>query len=150
MSASGDGPRLSQSLEYISVSERLGRFDQTVVQTIGGIFVAIGAAIIAFADSVAQFFVGIFDAFGAGSADWIGAFTSAPANYITSAFESGADSFTNSAFAQLGPFLPIIAVLVSLLVVFAVSYYLDQRNSDVPGTGLNIPFIGNDSDGEED
>ena len=150
MSASGDDPRLSRSLSYIQESERLGRFDQTVVQTIGGIFLGLGTMFIAVGESITQFFVGIFDAFGVGSADWIRAFTSAPAQYIVAAFQSGAESFSNSAFAQLGPFLPWVSVGVSLGVVFAVSVYLDRRNSDVPGTGLDIPFIGNDSDGEED
>jgi len=150
MSASDDGPRLQRSLEYVQQSERLGSFGRTTVQTLGGIVLAIGTAFIAFGESITNFVVGIFDAFGTGSADWIAAFTSAPANYIAESFNAGTDSFTNSAFAELGPFLPWIAVLVSLGVVFAVSIYLDQRNSDVPGTGLNLPFIGNDSDGEED
>lgn len=137
-------------MSYISTSERLGGFGNTAVQTFGGIFVAIGAMFIGFGESVTAFITGIFDGFGDGSVAWIRAFTEAPANYIGAAFDAGASSFSGTVWSQLGPFLPWVGVGVSLGVVFAVSIYLDQRNSDVPGTGLNLPFIGNDSDGEED
>ena len=142
--------RLAGGLTYIREARSIGDFAKVFVYSIGGIVLSIGAGIIAFGESTVNVLVTILDAFGVGGADWIQAFTSAPANFIATSFNVGSLSFQNSAFAQLGPFLPWIAVLVSLGVVWAVTTYLDRQNSDVPGLGIDIPFIGNDSDGEED
>ncbi|QCJ47244.1 hypothetical protein [Haloprofundus sp. MHR1] len=150
MSSSGDEPRLSSSLTYIRESDRLGGFDDSVVGSAGGLVLAVFGGIIAVSEAAFNLVASLFDAFTEGGTAFISAFTTDPANYISQSFVVGGNSFATSAFAELGPFLPWVAAVVATGVVFIVTEYLDRRNSDVPGLGINIPFVDNDSDGEEE
>ncbi|WP_332898744.1 MULTISPECIES: hypothetical protein [unclassified Haladaptatus] len=146
-----DDPRLNKALSYFTTADdRWETFGEAFVGILGGLMLAVGAGFAAGIDAVTGFFTGLIDAFGLGGVTWINAITTAPAGFIGQAFDSAARSIDTGAFAELGPFLPWIATLVSIGVVSIVAWYLDRRDSDVPGLGIDLPFIGNDSDGEED
>lgn len=141
-------PRLESARTYFDEAESYENFGRAFITVVSGIMLAIGSMFVAFGESVTNFIVTIFDAFGIGATEWIFAFTRDPANFIGAAFASGAEAMLSAPWAELGPFLPILAALVSIAVVAIVTWYLDRRDSDVPGTGLNVPFIGNDEDGD--
>lgn len=138
--------QLDDGLDYVEESEQLGTFAETVMQVMGAIALTFGAIITAIGDAAGGVVVRLLTAFGVGGESWIYAFTRAPAQYIQESFNIGAQGFSETAFSQLGPFLPWIATIVSIGVVAMVTWYLDRRNSDVPGLGLNLPVIGNDED----
>lgn len=148
---SGDtGPRLSRSFEFFDKSEEYGTVGQTIATVVGGFFVFVGAAITAFGDAVLGLWIGLIDAFRIGGVAWIFAFTRDPAGYVQESFRIGALGFSMPGWRELGPFLPWVGVLVALGVVFMVTWYLDRRDSDVPGLGVDLFGVGNDEDGEPD
>lgn len=137
-------PRLERAMSYMSASREYGTLGQTIMTVVGGLFVAAGAMIAAMGSATANLVVTILDAFGIGGREWIFAFTRAPANFIADSFGAAAASMMSGAWSQLGPFLPIVAAATAVGVVWIVSWYLDQRDSDVPGLGIDLPVIGND------
>lgn len=145
MSSSG-GSRLDSGLDWIEQSRRLGSFGKTVVTAAGGFVAFIFGGAIAIGDAGVGLIVGLIDAFGMGGQAWIRAFLTDPAGFISASWQQGGVSLRESAFAELGPFLPWIAVVVALGAVWMVTEYLDRQNSDVPGLGIDLPFIGNDED----
>mgnify|MGYP000654589738 CR=1 FL=1 len=141
--------RLDSAKTYISYAdEEFPNFGQAFLAIIGGIMTAIGTSIIALGEAAVSFYTSIIDAFAQGGAAFIGAFTSAPADFIGSSFTSAARQLETSPWNELGPFLPLLAALIGIGVVAIVTWYLDRRDSDVPGTGIDIPVIGNDEDGD--
>jgi hypothetical protein len=146
MSVSGSG----SGGGFISRASEMGTVGQIFVAAFGGIILSGATGLIRIQQGVVDFFGTITGTFATGAADWIQAFTSDPANFLGGSFEFAIQALTSGPWANLGPFAPWVAVIVSLGVVFAITEYLDRRDSDVPGTGLDLPWIGNDADGEED
>ena len=100
--------------------------------TITGIFTA-GAQ--AFQDSVGQFIL---------------TFTHDPLTAMSGLIEWGAQSMTTGGWAMLGPLVIPIFGLIVLATIWEFLEFLDRRDSDIPLTGMDIPILGLDSDGEED
>ena len=149
MSASGDSEaRLSSARTYFEEAQEYESFGRAFVTILSGIILAIGSALVAFTEATVAFITRLVDAFGLGGVAWIEAFTNAPASFIASSFTSAAASLRSGAWSELGPFLPWVAAIVAIGVVGIVTWYLDRRDSDVPGLGLDIPIIGNDEDGD--
>ncbi|MFW5905302.1 MAG: hypothetical protein ACOCUO_00465 [archaeon] len=146
MSASDDAPDIEGG-EYIGEASELG-FDRSIVSGIGGIVLAITGGIVIVFEAGFGLIRDLFGAFGSGGVAWIQAFTSDPAGYISESFTVGADAFSTSAFAELGPFLPWVATIVALGVVAMVTFYLGEENEDVPGLGIDLPFIENEEEDE--
>jgi hypothetical protein len=143
-----DEPRLDTAMTYIDEARTFDSFGGAVVATISSFVIFLGTALIAFGEATVNTIVGFLDAFGLGGREWILAFTADPAGFIGGSFVQAELSLSTGAWSELGPFLPWIATIVALGVVFMVTWYLDRRDSDVPGTGLDVPFIGNDEDGD--
>jgi hypothetical protein len=146
--AEDDAVRLESAKTWIEYGDTFKNFGQAFLATLSGLVGFAGASIIALGESAVAFWVGIVDAFAAGGTAFIGAFTSAPANFLASSFNTAARMLRTGPWAELGPFLPWLAAIVAIGVVFIVTWYLDRRDSDVPGTGIDIPVIGNDEDGD--
>lgn len=146
--APDDGSRLTSGLAWIRESEDLGSLGKTIATAFGGLVAFFFGGIIAIGDAGVGLIIRLLDAFGMGGEAWIVAFVQSPADYIAGAFSSGAASFSREGWQALGPFLPWIAVIVSLGVVWMVTSYLDRQDSDVPGLGLDLPYIGNESERE--
>jgi hypothetical protein len=148
MSSSDGGSRLSSGIAWIEKSEQLGSLGKTIAQAFGGLIAFIFGGAIAIGDSGIGLIVGLIDAFGVGGEAWIRAFVESPADFLASGFQQGAAALGNEGWQALGPFLPWITVTVALGVVWAVTTYLDRQDSDVPGLGLDLPFIGNEAEEE--
>jgi hypothetical protein len=143
-----DEPRLEQANTYLDEARTFDTFGDAVITTISGFAIFIGSSLIAFGEATVNVVVSWLDAFGVGGTQWIYALTRDPAGFIGGSFASAELSITSGVWAQLGPFLPWIATAVALGVVGMITWYLDRRDSDVPGTGVDLPFIGNDEDGD--
>jgi hypothetical protein len=146
--ASDDGSRLTSGLAWIDESESLGGLGKTITTAFGGLIAFIFGGLIAIGDAGVGLLIRLLDAFGVGGEAWIVAFVESPADFISASFSQGAAAFSQEGWQALGPFLPWIAVIVGLGVVWMVTSYLDRQDSDVPGLGLDLPFIGNDSESE--
>jgi hypothetical protein len=146
--APDDGSRLTSGLRWIDKSESLGSLGKTIATAFGGLVAFFFGGIIAIGDAGIGLLIRLLDAFGMGGEAWIVAFVESPANFLASSFSAGSAAFSREGWQALGPFLPWIAVLVALGVVWMVTTYLDRQDSDVPGLGLDLPFIGNDDEGE--
>lgn len=146
----GTSGRFERAMTYLDKSEQFGTLGQTVMTVFGGIIVFIGSAFVMFGDAVVTVWIMFLEAFGIGGQSWIFAFTRDPAGFISASFQQAGTSMQEGAWAELGPFLPWIATIVAIGVVWMVSVYLDKRDSDVPGTGLDIPGIGNEGTEEEE
>lgn len=145
---SQDGSRLGAGLAWIEESRSLGSFAKTVTTSLGAL-VAFGlGSIIAMGDAAVGVVTRLFDAFGVGGEAWIYAMLVDPAGFISESWNQAGASLSNSAFAELGPFLPIIAAISALGFLYIITGYLDRRDSDVPGLGIDLPIIGNDEEGE--
>jgi hypothetical protein len=143
-----DEPRLDRAMTYLDEAKTFDTFGGAVITTLSSFVIFVGASLMAFGEASVNVFVSWLDAFGIGGTAWIFAFTRDPAGYIGASFEAGAASMLSGVWAQLGPFLPWVATIVSVGVVFIITWYLDRRDSDVPGAGVDLPFIGNDEDGD--
>lgn len=148
MSSSSGGSRLGSGIEWIETSKNLGSFAATVTTAAGGMVAFIFGAAIAIGDAGVGLVVTILDAFGVGGVAMVEAFLTDPAGFISRSWVQAGDSLANSAFASLGPFVPWIAAIVVLGFLYGVTEYLDRRDSDVPGLGMDLPFVGNDEEGE--
>ena len=148
MSSSGSGPRLSSARSYITYGASFDSFGKAFIAVLSGILVMVGTGIIAFQEATVNMFVMFLDAFGIGGADWIRALTSAPAKFVGGSFIGAADAMQNGVWQQLGPFLPWVAAIVAIGVVMLLTWYADRRDSDVIGTGIDLPFVGLDEDGD--
>lgn len=146
--SSSSGPRLSGARSYIGFADRFDNFGQAFIATVSGIFIFPGSAVIALGEAVVNLPVMLLDAFGIGGQAWIFAMTRDPAGFVSASFQSAAASMQSGPFAELGPFLPWLAAVVAIGVVFIITWYLDRRDSDVPALGLDLPVIGNDEDGD--
>ena len=141
--------RLQRARNYIDYAEEnFQNFGQVFLAVIGGFISFLGAGLIAFGEAAVSLYTSIIDAFAQGGADFIAAFTSAPANFIGSSFNSAAARLQQPPWNELGPFLPLLAAIIGIGVVAIVTWYLDRRDSDVPGTGIDLPVVGNDEDGD--
>lgn len=143
-----DDSSLETSEEFLDRAEDSGGFDESFINGISGTTLAIFGGFIAVIEAFTGLVTGLIDAFTSGGAEWIAAFTTEPAQYIGESFAAGREGFTNTAFAELGPFLPWIGTIVALGVVAMVTFYLGQENEDVPGLGINLPFIENEEEDE--
>lgn len=145
-----DAPRLTNALTYFDKSEEYGTFAQTVMTVLGGMAVFTGALIAGIGQAGADVVVMLLDAFGLGGREIVLSLTRDPAAFLGESFVVGAAGFTDTAFSQLGPFLPWVggASAIGFFALFA--WYLDRQDSDVPGLGIDLPVIGNDEDGEPD
>jgi len=148
MSAGDSEPRLDSARTYFDEAQEYENFGRAFITVLSGILLAIGSGLVAFQEATVNFFVSIIDAFTGGGVAWIQAFTTDPAGFISASFNSAAEQLQTSPWNELGPFLPWIAAIVAIGVVFIITWYLDRRDSDVPGTGVDIPVIGNDEDGD--
>jgi hypothetical protein len=142
------GSRLDSGIAWIETSRSLGRLGKTIATAFGGMVAFIFGGLIAIGDAGVGLVTRLIDAFGLGGVAWIEAFVNSPAQFIGSGFTQGAAALSNEGWQALGPFLPVITVLVALLVVWMVTSYLDRQDSDVPGLGIDLPFVGNDSESE--
>ncbi|ELZ84932.1 hypothetical protein C454_02850 [Haloferax gibbonsii ATCC 33959] len=147
-SGGSSGPRLDGARSYIDFADRFDNFGQAFIATVSGIAVFAGSAVIALGESVVNLPVTLLDAFGIGGEAWVFALTRDPAEFVSASFQSAGDSLLTGPFAELGPFLPWIAAIVAIGVVMILTWYLDRRDSDVPGLGVDLPVIGNDEDGD--
>ncbi|AXG06572.1 hypothetical protein DU500_09110 [Haloplanus rubicundus] len=143
-----DGVRLDSAKTWIEYGDSFRNFGQAFLAVGSGITAFVGGSIIALGETAVNFYATIIDAFAQGGGDFIAAFTSAPANFIGSSFNSAAAELQSAPWNELGPFLPLLAAIIGIGVVAVVTWYLDRRDSDVPGTGIDIPIIGNDEDGD--
>lgn len=143
-----DDSRLGSGIAWIEQSGELGSFAKTFTTAAGGL-VAFGfGAIIAMGDAAVGVVTRLFDAFGVGGEAWIYAMLVDPAGFVSASWTSAGASLQDSAFAELGPFLPWIALIVALGFLWGITGYLDRKDSDVPGLGIDLPIIGNDEEGE--
>jgi|GEM_PF-1294431 len=144
-----DAVEVEDSLSYVDEAQSYGsNFSERVMLILSGAVAFIFGAITAPIEALVNLVVGLIGAFTDGGVAWIGAFTTEPAQYVSESFDAGAEGFSNTAFAELGPFLPWLGVIVSIGVVFIVTWYLDRRDSDVVGLGVDLPVIGNEDDGD--
>lgn len=143
---SSRGSRLESGLDWIETSKQLGSFGKTVVTALGGLVAFMFGAVIAIGDAGVGVIVGLLDAFGLGGQDMIGAFLSSPAQFLSDSWASAGDAVQTGAWAEIGPFLPWIAAIVVIGFLWMITSYLDRQDSDVPGLGIDLPFIGNDSE----
>jgi hypothetical protein len=143
-----DEPRLDQAMTYLDEARTFESFGEAVITMLSSIVIFVGASLMAAGEATVNVFVSWLDAFGVGGTAWIYAFTRDPAGYIGASFEAGEMSMLEGIWSQLGPFLPWVATIVAVGVVFIITWYLDRRDSDVPGAGVDLPFIGNDEDGD--
>lgn len=146
--ATDDGVRLESAKTWIEYGDSFKNFGQAFLAVVSGLIAFLGGGVIAFGEAAVSLYTGIIDAFAQGSADIIAAFTSAPGNFIAASFNSAAEAMMSGPWQELGPFLPWLAALVGIGVIYIITWYLDRRDSDVPGTGIDMPFIGNDEDGD--
>lgn len=148
---SSSGPRLDNAMSYFNASVRYGDVGGNLVRAISGIVLFIGAAFVAVGEAVTNFFVGgIIDPISESVAELIFGWLRAPGRYMQQLWNQAAEALNLPMWQALGPFQPIIGAAVVLTVLWMFAVYLDRRDSDIPGTGLDVPFLGNDSDGEED
>mgnify|MGYP000132653429 CR=1 FL=1 len=144
-----DAVEVEDSLSYIDEAQGYGSsFGERSMLILSGAVAFIFGAITAPIEALVNLVVGLIGAFTDGGVAWIGAFTTEPAQYISTSFETGAAGFSNTAFSELGPFLPWLGTIVAIGVVFIVTWYLDRRDSDVVGLGVDLPVIGNEDDGD--
>ena len=150
MSGSGDESiDVDGAIDYAEDAENLGgTFSKRVMALFAGTIAFAFGAIMAPIEAMVELVTGLIGAFGQGGEDWITVMTSGTADFLGASLEQGAAGFSNTAFSELGPFLPWIGVIVAIGVVFIITWYLDRRDSDVVGLGVDLPVIGNDEDGD--
>ena len=121
-----------------------------LLMVIGGPMLAFGEGAATAIFSLTQIYSTAADAIGDGAGAFIRAFSEDPAKALGTVIQGAADSFQSGPWEMFGPLqLPNFAAVV-LLTAWQLLYFLDQQNSDIPFTGMNIPLLGNDSDGQED
>lgn len=151
MSSSGPDQRLDNALAYFDTSQDYGDVGGNLVRVLSGFVLFVGTALVAIGEAVTNFFVGgIIDPISASVAELIFGWLRAPGRYMQQLWNQAADALNLPMWAAIGPFQPIIGTIVVLAVLWMFAEFLDRRDSDIPGTGLDVPFLGNDSDGEED
>lgn len=117
---------------------------------IGGVVLAISTAVVAVITGIVNVSLLPLEALGIGSADIVEVFTSVPAVNLGEVIGFSATSLTRGAWDFFGPFAALVFAAILLAMLWLLLEFLDRRNSDLPGTGINLPGIGNDSDGKED
>lgn len=143
------GPDVEDSLQYSTTAQKLGdTFSARFMVLLSGFIAFVFGAIMTPIEVGVEVLVGLLDAFGIGGRAWILTFTRDTADFLGASLTQGAAGFSNTAFSELGPFLPWVGAIVSIGTVMIVTWYLDRRDSDVVGLGIDIPGIGNDEDGD--
>lgn len=147
MSAPEDSS-LEAGLTWIDKSKQLGSLAATITTALGGLVAFIFGGAIAIGDAGVNLITDLIGAFSTGGADMIGAFLSSPASFLQASWDSASASLQTGGWAALGPFLPWIAAISVIGFIWMITSYLDRQDSDVPGLGLDLPFIGNESERE--
>lgn len=146
---SSSGPEVDDALEYSETVQGFGSsFSQRVMLLLSGFVAFLFGVVMTPIEALVEVFVGLLDAFGIGGRAWILVSTQDTANFLSAALQQGAAGFSNTAFAELGPFLPWVGTIVAIGTVGIITWYLDRRDSDVVGLGVDLPLIGNDDDGD--
>jgi hypothetical protein len=150
MSASGDD--IETGLRFINRGAAFGSVGRAVVSVFTGLVLFVGSSVIAFGNAIVDVYVGLLDAIGLAGNSSIRAFFIEPLTLVTGSFNRGEAALGTEPWSFLGPFLPFIGVGVVLGVLWMTLSFLDARNSDVVGLGVDLPDIvaGNDEDGNPD
>lgn len=146
--SAGEDSSLEAGLTWIDKSKELGSLAATVTTAIGGFIAFMFGGAIAIGDAGVNLITGIIGAFSEGGADMVRAFLSSPAEFLMASWDTASASLSTGGWAALGPFLPWIAGISVIGFVWIITTYLDRQDSDVPGLGIDLPFIGNDSESE--
>lgn len=121
-----------------------------LLMVIGGPMLAFGEGASLAIFQLTQIYTKAADAIADGSSAFIRAFSEDPAQALGTVIQGAADSFQSGPWEVFGPLqLPIFAGVV-ILTAWQLLEFLDRRDSDIPFTGMDLPLLGNDSDGEED
>jgi hypothetical protein len=143
--------RLDRSLQYINKAQEIGGFGQNFIAGISGLVLAFFTMITGIGESVAALLVGLTDATRISAVALVYAIFRAPARFLQDAWNTAAVQLGVGPWKQLGPFVAILAAATALAVLYMFAWYLDQRDSDFVGTGLDVPWLGNEADdGEEE
>lgn len=90
------------------------------------------------------------DKLATASGQFITTFTTDPLQAMSGLIDWGAQSMTSGGWSMLGPLVIPVFGLIVLATIWEFLEFLDRRDSDIPLTGMDIPILGNDADGEED
>jgi hypothetical protein len=142
--------RLDRSLEYIETAQEYGGFGENFVAGLSGLVLAGFSMIVGLGEAVAALFVGLTDATRISAVALIYAVFRAPARFLQDAWNTAAIQLGLSPWNTLGPFVVILAGGTVIGTVGLFSWYLDRRDSDFLGTGINVPWVGNDADDNEE
>jgi hypothetical protein len=142
--------RLDRSLEYINTAREIGGFGQNFVAGISGLVLAAFTMITGIGEAIAALFVGLTDATRLSAVALVYAIFRAPARFLQDSWNTAAIQLGLSPWNTLGPFVVVIAGGTVIATVGLFSWYLDRRDSDFLGTGLDVPWVGNDADDNEE
>lgn len=148
MASSDDGVRLESGKKWIEFGRDIGGFAGAFVFGLSGALAAVWGAAIALLEAGVNVPISILDAFAIGLPEWVFAFTRDPAQFLGGSFQIAAAQLQQAPWNTLGPFIPWLAAISAIGVVGIITWYLDRQESDVPGSGLDVPFVGNDEEDE--
>jgi hypothetical protein len=135
-------------MSYIRESERLGGFDSSFVQGLGGIVLMISTVIIGIGEALATLITRPATAFSAVTELLIRAGFGAPARFLQDAWNTAAVQLGMGPWTSLGPFVAVLAVLVVILAILALNWAVGSTGADTL-TGINIPLVGREDTDEE-
>lgn len=144
---SSDGSRLDAGLAWIDEAEGMS-VAGSITKGFSAMVLASVGLLIAIWDAGAGVITRMLDAFGVGGESIIIAFLESPASFLADSFSQASTALGTGQWAALGPFVPWLAGASVIGFFWMITSYLDRQDSDVPGTGIDLPFIGNESEEE--
>ncbi|MFC7096056.1 hypothetical protein [Halobaculum marinum] len=134
--------------EDVGTGQNEGTFGAVLLQTISGVVFFVGTAITALGQSIVFAVTNPLSQLGIGSGDIISSVTSSPADFVDSLFDTAAQTAQTGPWAQLGIFLPVAGSVVMVMTLGVVLWWMNRRDSDLPGLGVDLPLIGESTETE--
>lgn len=142
--------RLDGALTYINQADKLGGFGPSFVAGLGGLVLAFFSILIGIGESLAALLTGNIDALRDSSIALTYGFLRAPGRALQDVWNVAATSLGLSPWNTLGPFVIMVFAASVLGTIGMLAWFLDRRDSDFLGTGINAPVVGNDADDNEE
>lgn len=123
-----------------------GTLGGTSKASIGAIVAAAGSSIAALIATMANIPIKFGESLAGGGAELIWSFTGAPAVSWAESWGLPIEAMTTGNWQWLGIFAPLVMTGIVLGVAYMVNNYRQEEGTDVPLTGINIPFVGADDE----